>query len=247
MIYVEPAESEKLYQELEDLGDCLKVPVPQCFLQIKITDRNGKVVHNTKQRSHSWTRNAFNLIASYLLGINAIGAWGDGTGTPIKITSNSVISGNTLAALCRATITTSGYSEDPQETGKAYIAASGDNTHGIVIGIGAGVESFDDYTLSSICAEGSGANQLHYVLEEQPVLSWDAGTRTLTITHKRYLNNNSSATITVTEVGIIANGAAAGGSGRKFLTARDVLSPSIAVPASGQILASYILSLIYPS
>lgn len=247
MIYVEPAESEKLYQEMEDLGDSLKIPIPQCFLRFKVKNRNGKVVHDAKQRSHSWTRNAYNLIASYLLGINAVGSWGDGTGTPIKVTSGSVISGNTLAALCRATVTTSGYSEDPQEVGKAYIAASGDNTHGIVVGIGAGVESFDDYVMSSICAEGSGVNQLHYVLEEQPALTWDAGTRTLTITHKRYMNNNSSSTITITEIGIIANGAVAAGSGRKFMTARDVLSPSIAVPASGQILASYILSLVYPS
>ena len=126
-------------------------------------------------------------------------------------------------------------------------AASGDINHGIVAGIGAGAESFDDYAMSSICAEGSGANQLHYVLEEQPVLSWDAGTRTLTITHRRYMNNNSSAMINVTEIGIIANGAVAGGSGRKFMTARDVLTPQVEVPPSGQILASYILSLVYPS
>jgi hypothetical protein len=247
MIYIEPAESEKLYQELEGLGDDLKVPVPRCFLQLRVTDRTGKITHHTKRRSHSWTRNAYNLIASYLLGINAVGSWGDGTGTPIKITSGSVISGSTLAALCRATITASGYSEDPQDVGKAYIAASGDITHGIVAGIGAGAESFDDYAMSSICGEGSGANQLHYVQEEQPALSWDAGTRTLTITHKRYMNNNSSGTITLTEIGIIANGAVAGGSGRRFMTARDVLSPPVEVPPSGQILASYILSLVYPS
>ena len=247
MIYLEPAESEKLYQELEGLGDSLKVPIPQCFLQLRITDEAGKIIHHTKQRSHSWTRNAYNLIASYLLGINAVGSWGDGTGTPIKITSGSIVSGSTLAALCRATITASGYSRNPQEVGNAYIAASGDISHGIVAGIGAGVESFDDYAMSSICAEGSGANQLHYVLEEQPILSWDAGTRTLTITHKRYMNNNSSGTITITEIGIIANGAVAGGSGRKFMTARDVLSPPVEVPPSGQILASYILSLVYPS
>jgi len=247
MIYIEPAKKEKLYQELEGLGDSLKVPIPQCFLQLRVTDRTGKITHHTKQRSHSWTRNAYNLIASYLLGINAIGSWGDGTGTPIKITSGSVISGATLAALCRATITASGYSQDPQDVGKAYIAASGDISHGIVAGIGGGTESFDDYAMSSNCAEGSGANQLHYVLEEQPVLSWDAGTRTLTVTHKRYMNNNSSATTTITEIGIIANGAVAGGSGRKFMTARDVLSPQVEVPPSGQILASYILSLVYPS
>jgi hypothetical protein len=76
--YIESVESEKEYQELSKLGKKLGIPVPETFLEMKVTMPNGKVINHFKQRSHSWNRNAYNfffgLMASRSQSDNSYGA-----------------------------------------------------------------------------------------------------------------------------------------------------------------------------
>ena len=60
---------------------------------------------------------------------------------------------------------------------------------------------------------------------EPVVKSWDAGTRTLSVEHKRYINNNSPGTITIKEIGLIANGSQ--GTSLRALMSRDVLGTPV--------------------
>ena len=247
MLNIEPLENEKLYKELEDLGTRLRIPVPQCHLGIKVLDRTGKVIRDTSQRAHSWNRNAYNIIGSQLLNLDATGAFGPGTSVPIKDVNGNTLNNATGTAVAETTVTQSGYSSDPLSQGQGFMGAVGIATHGIVVGIGATAESFEDYQMSSPCAEGTGANQLHYVLTENPVNSWDAGTRRFTVTWKRYLNNNTSGIITITNIGIISCIAQGSGDSYRGLICRDVLAPAVEVPGSGQLLVTYAIALVFPS
>lgn len=86
------------------------------------------------------------------------------------------------------------------------------------------------------------------IAQEAPVLSYDAGTKTLTDTLVRFMNNNSGGDITVREVGLIAKlQTYTAYSMSLFLLSRDVLSPEVVVPNAGQIRLQYQVSLVYPA
>lgn len=240
-VYIEPVESERKYQRLAELGTRLKIPVTEAFLTLKVLDRNGRVNHHTKQRSHSWTRNAYQMLATGIGGMRNSGTFADGS-LATRNTAGSVISNVYLANTGGVS---SNFNVDSEAVGKAYRGPNGDNVSGVVVGTGDTPESFNDYALAAALAEGTGAGQVNYMAGEPVVKSWDAGTRTLSVEHKRYINNNSPGTITIREIGLIANGSQ--GTSLRALMSRDVLGTPVDVPASGQILAIYTIALIYPS
>jgi hypothetical protein len=245
-IYIEPLELEAKYRELASLGRNLGIPIPECHLEIKVTLPGvRKPVHWHKQRSHSWTRNAYNSMATFMMGIQSTGGY-DAGHTSSKTTTGAVGNKSYMFFPGRTSQYDSDYSNDVFSNNIGYMQAVGVITSGIVVGIGAGVESFNDYAMSSICAEGTGANQLHYVAEAVPVQAYDPGTKTYTTTWSRYMNNNSPGDVTITEVGLIAS-CLLGDTTSNCLFARDVLSPAVVVPASGQILASYAIALVFPA
>ena len=86
------------------------------------------------------------------------------------------------------------------------------------------------------------------IAQEAPVLSYDAGTKTLTDTMVRFMNNNSGGDITVREVGyIVKMQTGTAYSMSNFLFSRDVLTPEVLIPNAGQIRLQYTISLVYPA
>ena len=86
------------------------------------------------------------------------------------------------------------------------------------------------------------------IAQEAPVLSYDAGTKTLTDTLVRFMNNNSGGDITVREVGyIVKMQTGTAYSMSNFLFSRDILSPEVLIPNAGQIRLQYTISLVYPA
>ncbi len=235
-IYIEPLESEHKFQRIADLGRKLRVPVCEAYLTLKVTDRTGKIVLHTKQRSHSWTRNAFQMLATVLAAARNETAYADGSLAPRK-TDGTVVNSVFLFSTGSQGNSFAGSSET---LGKGYRGNLGDPATGISIGIGLAGEFFDDYSMSSPCAEGT-----NYMGGEALIRAWDGGTRTLSVTHKRFANNNTQDTISVTEIGLIAYGVK--GTTFPALMSRDVLGSPVDVPASGQILVTYTISLVYPS
>jgi len=72
-VYIEPEASEKKYQELRARGTELKIPVFEQYLGLELFDKAGKHLLNTKQRSHSWVRNAYNLLVMAICCVDSNG------------------------------------------------------------------------------------------------------------------------------------------------------------------------------
>lgn len=219
-IYVESPESERLYRKLVRLSKELHIPMPYGFLELKATMPDGRITHWSKQRSHSWCRNAYNQLFAVSGWRKDGSAWGDGDLTGKKT------SGATVAILNAALSTR---------------ASSGVDTYGILIGTGTTAHSFDDYDVETQIVDGTGTGEMSHVAYEDEELTWVSGTRTLTITLARYFNNNSGGSISVTESAVVGSY-----SGSYYLMARDVFT-AVPVGDTGQFKVVYTNAIVYPS
>ncbi|MBA7527492.1 hypothetical protein ES705_19668 [subsurface metagenome] len=229
---------ERKYEQLRKLGQELHVPIPEAFWTLEVIDKNGKLLQRHHQRSHSWVRNAYNLLLSQMAGkyLDDPTTYGAGY-LNIKWTMGTVVYGSGAAI---------GSFEQP---GSAYRANAATHTHGIQVGTDVTAESFEDYVLTGLIAEGSGADQLNYILQEVPGKSYDGPSKVFTITQVRYMNNNSGAAIGVNEVALTTYGIGPGThtAQDKWVMARDKLGATVNVPDTGQLKVTYTIQLTYPA
>ena len=247
-IFIEPPAQERKYRQLAKLGAELGIPITECFLEMQVTLPDGKVIHHHKQRSHSWTRWAYNVLFTQICGKDA----DETTYTAGRLGIRGTDGNGKGAAGPWAYAYASGNSGDQsirtsEGTSWGYRAAGGIATKGIVVGTGNTAESFESYALATPIANGVGAGQMSYVLSEAMNESYDAGTKTKTNTLLRYINNNSGGEITVAEVGLIAQVNGPYSHQPMALISRDVLNPVVVVPNSGQLKITYTISLVYPA
>lgn len=240
-IYIEPPESERKYRRLVALGKELGVPVPQVFLEMEVKMPDGRVVHHHRQRSHSWCRNAYNHLFSELAAVDG----SDNTYAAGKVSTKS-----TAGVVCFGAGAIAQQNGFPMGTaGWGYTAAAGDVTLGIVVGSNVGAENFEDFVLLTPIANGTGAGQLTYVASQVYVVSYVAGTKTLSATLVRFMNNNTvgMTDVTVREVALV-NGAlyTGAGAGKLGMQSRDHVA-DIVIPATGQLKVTYVISLVYPA
>ena len=247
-IYIEPPSLERRYRKLAKLGAELGIPVTECFLEVQVTMLGGKVIHHHKQRSHSWTRWAYNHLFMQIcakdadettygaghLGMREIGGSGKGNAAPFSFGPAANAGGDSSLRTCEG-------------TSYGLRAAGGTANQGIVVGTGNTAESFEEYKLATPIANGVGAGQMSYVLSEPMNESYNAGTKTKTNTLLRYINNNSGGEITVAEVGLYGKMESDYQHSGTFIFSRDVLGPAVTVPNSGQLKITYTISLVYPA
>ena len=232
-------EEEQRYEQLRKLGQELHIPIPEAFWELEVRDKHGRLIQRHRQRSHSWVRNAYNMMFSYLamkdLDDTTFGAgklslkktdgdveYGDG---PTCVNQQSTVDG-----------TTSGYR-----------AAGGVTNRGIIVGSGTTAESFEDYFLETMIDEGAGAGQLNYATSNPHVITWTPATKTLKNELVRYINNNSGGDVDVNEVGIAFNGTHVDSTtSARYMTSRDVLPTTVTVPDTGQLKVTYTIQLTYP-
>jgi hypothetical protein len=235
--------NEKLkYTQLRKLGQELHIPIPEAFWELEVFDQEGKLIHRHKQRSHSWVRNAYNLLFCQLAGKNA----SDSTFGPgllsAKETDGNVRSGAAPFSITRGM----DYSADGTDAG--YRAPAGSDNRGIMVGSGTAAESFEDFALQTKIANGTGAGQLSYVQSEAHSVTYDAANKILKNTLIRYFNNNSGGNVSVNEVGLafcsfrIVPSAVA-----YYLSSRDKLATTVTVPNTGQLKVTYTIQLTYPA
>ena len=253
MQIMDTPETEAKYQRLEALGKKLGIPLLCGHLDLQVT-RSGKLLVHRRQRSHSWTRNAYNLIFCQLGSCNPTDAtFGSGKLSYKKTDGNiKYYIGNDTSNEYGAWVTYIDYYEvetrENESAGRGSRAAANDAGHGLVVGSSNAPEDVDHFALQSPIANGLGAGQLSMIAQEAPVLSYNAETKTLTDTLVRFMNNNSGGDITVGEVGYICKmqtGTAYSMS--LFLFSRDVLDPVVIIPNAGQIRIQYQISLAYPA
>jgi len=231
---------ERQFDELRRLGRMLRVPVPEVFLCLEVRDKSGRVVSHLKQRSHSWVRNAYNLMFSQLAGKdgdnNSFGAgylsYKD-TGGSCRYDNAPLLIGNDNDSTVDGTM-------------YGYRAPANEDLWGIVIGSGDTAETFEDYACASQIANGTGAGQMSYIESEPHDINYNAGTKTLSNTFVRYFNNNSGGSIDVKEVALV-NRNNLKSYQYKVLMSRDVLGATVTIPDTGQLKVTYTIQLTYPA
>ncbi len=237
-IYTEPHESEIKYRRLSRLGQELRIPIAECFLELEVTMPDGRVTHHHRQRSHSWVRNGYNVLVCAMMALNYNDAVYGAGNLNIKATNGTVQK--------RAGAIFYAYNDSDWESASCgYMASAGGLTNGIVVGSGINAESFEDYALQTQIAHGTGAGQLSYAQGEAPAKSYDAGTRTYSCVWTRYLNNNSGGDVTVNEVGLIMS--LNTNVGNRGMVSRDKLGAPVVVASAGQLKVSYAFSVVFPA
>ncbi|APH12382.1 hypothetical protein ASJ33_04065 [Dehalococcoides mccartyi] len=228
---------ERKYQKLRRLGQELKIPTFEAFLELEVRDGNGRITHHHRQRSHSWVRNAYNHLFCQMAAKDANDAtFGAGK-----------LSGKQTNGTVRGIGYPFGYGESNSVDGTSYglRAAAGIDTKGIQVGSGTNAETFEDYALQTQIANGTGAGQMSYIASEVHSIAYDAGTKVLRNTLIRYFNNNSGGNVNVNEVGIVAY--LQGQFSQNYMMSRDKLPATITVPTTGQLRVTYTIQLTYPA
>jgi hypothetical protein len=230
---------EQRYEQLRRLGQELHVPVPEAFWALEVRDKDGRVIQRHRQRSHSWTRNAYNAMFCQLAGKNA----SDATFEAGKVSGKDT--GGVIRSLPRALGTdyTGSCEVLTPGSGHGYRGAAASDATGIVVGSGTAAESFEDYALQTLIANGTGAGQLSYVASEAHAVSYDTVTRVLKNELVRYFNNNSGGDVAVNEAGIIFYTQY---NGYRYMYSRDRLATTVTVPDTGQLKVTYTIQLTYP-
>jgi len=227
---------ERKYEELNKLGQELGIPIFEAFLELEVRNKDGKLIQGHKQRSHSWVRNAFNLMFTQL----AARAAGDSTFGAGLLSAR----GTDGTVRWGAAIEIEAFGVDHPDFG--YRAPAAVTTKGILVGSGTAAESFEDFRLQTPIAEGAGAGQLNHVASEPSSITWDSVGRVFRNAFARFFNNNSGGSITVNEVGLVGR-LTLGGFHINALVSRDVLPTTVTVPNTGQLRVTYTISLTYPA
>ena len=247
--YTEPKASEREYQQLEKLGKKLGVPVPSCFLEMEVVMPDGEVVHRHKQRSHSWTRNMYNFlftnIASKDMSDTTFGAGllslQSDQPYVMHFTGLMYIAGSNGYYLAPSDL------DDVNGENIGIRSGAGIDTTGILVGGGTDAEDFEGIALSSKILNGNTSGKLAYQNHNLPVTTYDTPSKTMSVLHVRFMNNNSGADIDVNETALMYGIVLVYPSVvMHVLFARDLLGATVTVPNTGQLKVSYTINMVYP-
>ena len=237
--------TEKDYKEFARIGQKLGVPVFEAFLTVETFDKNGKRTSYHKQRSHSWTRNAYNVMFGQLTAKGMSDSTFAAGKLSIKRTNATIQYGAHPVLIANISDATQPHTADGVSTVfGGYRGPAANDDYGILVGTGTNAESFEDYALQTKIASGNAATELAYGEQEAHSVAYTAGTLTLEDDLVRYFNNNSGGSITVNEIGLALNGYAQG-EGVFWLMARDKLGTGVAVADTGQLKVTYTISLVF--
>ena len=249
--YTEPKASEREYQQLEKLGKKLGVPVPSCFLEMEVTLPDGQVTHHHKQRSHSWTRNMYNYLFTNTASkaMNDTGGFGAGL-LSLEDTTTAVHHYASLAYIAYLGYSGMGATNPdgiPADNGNIGLrATAGLDTSGILVGTGTDAEDFEGCALATRILNGNVSGTLAYQTHNPPVETYDAPSKTISVLHVRFINNNSGADIDVNETAMVYLMIFPYNALPNIMMARDLLGAPVTVPNTGQLKVSYTINMVYP-
>ena len=214
--------------------DCLAMhvlPPPKTFIKLEVHDQYGEKQLEYNLRSRSWVRNAYNVLGTnflFLADNNGGATYGAGYLNVKKTDGNIANLGSILQ-------TASNLSRS--------VGGSGITAQGIVVGTGTGAESFEDYKLGTLIANGSGAGQIAYAAQSATTRAYDAGTKKMTAVGSRVFNNNSGGQISVSEVAWCTDCY----SSTYIMLCRDLLASAVAVENAAQLTVTYTIELTFPA
>jgi len=212
-------------------------------LTVTVKDKNGKIIKQHKQHSHSFVSNFLAVLASALSCSDsynpstAYGYW-------FRATTGTYITINTYGYYTNSLFNLND--------------SAGDSKYGIVVGTGTSTPTANDFALENQIANGSSSGQLTYgahTINPAPqetgggniVTSSTAPTsgllpvsgNTTSWQISRTFQNQSGASITVSEVGLYMQ---LGGSGYFIMITHDLLSSAITIPNGGVMAITYTIS-----
>jgi len=183
----------------------------KAYLKIKVINEKGKCVYYRRYRSRSFVIGFLNTLFTNLSGQ--------------RITNINTSGGSYTIS---------------QGDAIAVNDGSNDNNYGIQIGTGTTAPSITDTRLSQLITNGTGPGQMQYggVNVTGPVTNTTNNTGYITVT--RTFTNNSGASITVSEVGLVAYSGTLGlASNQYYLIIYDLLPTPITVPNGSSLSISY--------
>jgi len=191
-------------------------------LEIEIRNKKGRLIEHRKQESKSFVKQfidmLYGLMKAYALTLNVI-----------EITKTD------------GTTQKYPYQTEVGEPMMDVNAAANKDDYGIVVGTSDEAVGYDDYNLKARIEHGTGAGQLLYgaTIFETP---WKDETE-YKFRINRSFTNNSGASITVKEVGLIA----------RFveptyfaLLIRDVLDSPVSIPDGATLTVRYVIKIVVP-
>lgn len=209
----------------------LKSPAALGSWSFHVKDRQGIITDSLECSSQSWLRNYYNAITCMFCSVKMedLANWGDGF-------LNYRNPDGTILGIAAA--------------GALGIGAQATNIvdGGIIVGSGTTAETFNDYALDALIAQGRAAGELYYfgnqITDSWNNVQWVSGNRTFSRDVNRWIMNLSGGTILVKEAGLIETT----GTSPKPLFVRDVLPATVTIPhLSGVIAKHTITSMVFPS
>ena len=191
----------------------------KAYLKIKVINENGKCIYYRRYRSRSFVIGFLNVLFTNLSGQ---------TITNINTSGSSY----TISLVDAIKVTDS----------------SNDNNYGIQIGTGTTAPSVTDTRLSQLITNGAGTGQMQYGAVSVTGAVTNTTNNTGYITVTRTFTNNSGASITVSEVGLVAwsgnasyilSGTTYSQTNQFYLIIHDLLPTPITVPNGSSLSISY--------
>lgn len=198
--------------------------------EIEVIDKNGNVISKRREQSKSLLKHFALILQSLMAG--TITGYRSRSNFDTKVELKD-ISGNAFSYpnIVSDPRLPARYQDSAFEVSAYY----GEDTFGIVVGTGTTAVSRDDFTLVNQVKHGFGTGQL--VHGETTVEDVDGNPPSSVWRVIRTFTNESSATITIREIGLVANC-----NGRSVLIARDVLSQAQDVPVFATLTVRYVFT-----
>jgi len=205
-------------------------------LSITIKDKNGKIIKQHKQHSHSFLTNFATMLMASMVESESANFY------YFRVTAGTW------------------YSFDVNTDWGIFYMNDGanDSTYGIVVGTGITPPTPNDYNLENIISNGTGSGQLVYgatsISPKSGTSPLQAGTsepttgvltpsgNTTSFSVSRTFQNQSGSPITVSEVGIIATLLVYNNIQGYVLIIHDLLSSAITIPNGGVMAITYTIS-----
>jgi hypothetical protein len=199
----------------------------EAYWEIEVRDANGKLLTFRKFKAKSWLLQLLAILKGQFM-IPALTSTNVGN-APVIDTS-----GTTRYYPYGWTYSGTGYT-----TAISLYAGDGVGDYGLVVGSSDNPNTVNTYAMGAIIPHGNASNQLYYGATTIENPQNPPNTNYWFFRIIRTFTNNSGATITVKEIGLIVKTWDASANVRYFLIARDVISP-VTVPSGATLTVRYI-------
>jgi hypothetical protein len=196
----------------------------EAYWEIEVRDASGKLLTFRKVKAKSWLPQFLGLIKGQFMIPYATNV----NGSNVIVTDTS----GTGRYYPRADYLL-------HSTGLSLYAGDGVGDYGLVVGSSDTPNTVNTYTMGAIIQHGNASGQLYYGSTTMESPTNPSGTNYWIFRITRTFTNNSGASITVKEIGLIVKTQGGDGVARYFLIARDVINP-VTVPNGATLTVRYI-------